>query len=118
LPELDFGDALLAESVLLGLDGCGAAWVPSAPLAGAVIGSIVDASGVLTAGAAGALSPVVLAALPAEGSGWIAGACAVGGEVESPAVVVWACAAAVAKSAPAAKNGISLLLSVMDASPL
>ena len=79
-------------------------------LPGAVIGAVEDASGLLMPGAAGVVSPAVPGEVPAGTSGCIAGAWP--GTLVSGVAVVWACAATDATSAPAAKNGTSLLLMV------
>jgi hypothetical protein len=94
------GDVLVLDGSVL--DGCGAAVVPSLP--GAVIGAVQDASGLLMPGAAGVLSSGVAVEVPAGASGCVTGGWAVPGALESGAVVVWACAAADATSAPAART--------------
>jgi hypothetical protein len=72
-----------------------------------------DGSGLL--GAAGIVS---LVEFPAGGADWVPGAWSVVEDPLSGLVAVWARAATDDTSTPAAKNGTSLLLMVIDASPV
>jgi len=110
---------VLDESVLLGLFAWGDV-AGESPLdaPGVFAESPEDWSGLLTPGAAPIESPVVAAESPVLVRGSIPDVWPVLDEPVSGFTPVWACAATEDNSTPAAKNGISLLLIVMERPPL
>ena len=110
---------MLDESVLLGLFAWGDV-AGESPLdaPGVFAESPEDWSGLLTPGAAPIVSPVVAVESPLFVLGCIPDAWPVVDEPVSGFTRVWACAATEDNSTPAAKNGISLLLIVMERPPL
>jgi hypothetical protein len=108
---------VLDESELLGLFAWGDAAVPSLLVPGVFAESLEDGSGLLTDGVAPVVSPAIPVESPAGAPDWAPDDWPVAGEPLSGVVAVWACAAT-DTSAPAAKKGTSLLLMVIDASPL
>jgi hypothetical protein len=107
---------VLDESVLLGLFAGGDVVVPSPLVPGVLADPLDDWSGML--GAAGIVLPVGLVESPTGGPDCIPGAWPAADEPVSGLVAVCARAATDETSTPAAKNGASLLLMVIDASPV